>query len=229
MGWFPTVVPVQTQVPSPLRGEGEDEGEVHPLRGVNPNSTTTAHCAIAPPVATLFTYVVPANLSVVPAKAQVPSPLRGEGEDEGEPQPGDNCPLRHSPADCYIVPMRRLREIPPSLPRRRSDPLALWERVRVRVRECNEMQPNATELKVSPLLSTPGEANQGHNQGQLAHRRSPLPLGEGQGEGCTKRGRGGLIFSLAARNKRGQTGPNRARGRPPCPPSPATTTRDESK
>ena len=68
---------------------------------------------------------------------------------------------------------------PPSFPRRRepripgpSDPLALWERVRVRVRgrECNEMQSNATELKVSPLLATPDEANQGHNQGRLAHR-----------------------------------------------------------
>ena len=32
------------------------------------------------------------------------------------------------------------------------------------------MQPNATELKVLPLLATPDEANQGHNQGQLAHR-----------------------------------------------------------
>ena len=32
------------------------------------------------------------------------------------------------------------------------------------------MQPNATELKVSPLLATRNEANQGHNQGQLAHR-----------------------------------------------------------
>ena len=31
------------------------------------------------------------------------------------------------------------------------------------------MQPNATELKVSPLLATPDEASQGHNQGQLAH------------------------------------------------------------
>ena len=32
------------------------------------------------------------------------------------------------------------------------------------------MQPNATELKVPSLLSTPDEANQGHNQGRLAHR-----------------------------------------------------------
>ena len=32
------------------------------------------------------------------------------------------------------------------------------------------MQPNATELKVSPLLATRNEANQGHNQGRLAHR-----------------------------------------------------------
>ena len=50
-----------------------------------------------------------------------------------------------------------------------TDPLVLWERVRVRVRvhphsptvydrKCNEMQPNATDLKVSPLLATPNEA-----------------------------------------------------------------------
>ena len=32
------------------------------------------------------------------------------------------------------------------------------------------MQPNATELKVLPLLVTRNEANQGHNQGRLAHR-----------------------------------------------------------
>ena len=31
------------------------------------------------------------------------------------------------------------------------------------------MQPNATELKVSPLLATPDEANQGRNQGRPAH------------------------------------------------------------
>ena len=39
---------------------------------------------------------------------------------------------------------------------------------RVDDRECNQMQPNATELKVSLRLATPDEANQGHNQGQLA-------------------------------------------------------------
>ncbi len=37
-------------------------------------------------------------------------------------------------------------------------------------RKSNQMQPNATELKVLPLLTTPDEANQGHNQGRLAHR-----------------------------------------------------------
>ena len=91
----------------------------------------------------------------------------------------DNCPLRHRPASPYIGCMRHSRAERPSFPRSReprtlphADPLALWERVRVRVRgrECNEMQSNATELKVSPLLATPDEANQGHNQGRLAHR-----------------------------------------------------------
>ena len=60
------------------------------------------------------------------ADGQIPSPLRGEGEDEGE-----------TPA-----------------PRRRQ--------------ESNEMQPNATELKVSPLLATPDEANQGQRGLMLA-------------------------------------------------------------
>ena len=41
---------------------------------------------------------------------------------------------------------------------------------RVDDKEWNEMQPNATELKVSPLLATPVEAKQGHNQGRLAQR-----------------------------------------------------------
>ena len=95
------------------------------------------------------------------------------------PPTNDNCPLRHRPASPYIGCMRHSRAERPSFPRRReprtlphADPLALWERVRVRVRgrECNEMQSNATELKVSPLLATPDEANQCHNQGRLAHR-----------------------------------------------------------
>ena len=95
------------------------------------------------------------------------------------PPTNDNCPLRHRPASPYIGCMRHSRAERPSFQRSReprtlphADPLALWERVRVRVRgrECNEMQSNATELKVSPLLATPDEANQGHNQGRLAHR-----------------------------------------------------------
>ena len=32
------------------------------------------------------------------------------------------------------------------------------------------MQLNATDLKVPSLLATPDEANQGQNQGRLAHR-----------------------------------------------------------
>ena len=37
------------------------------------------------------------------------------------------------------------------------------------------MEQNGTELKVLPLLATRNEAN----QGRLARRRSPRPLGEG--------------------------------------------------
>ena len=50
------------------------------------------------------------------------------------------------------------------------------------------MQPNATELKALPLLTTPDEANQGHT---------------------------GPILSPGSRRKRGQTGPNEARVHPP--------------
>ncbi len=32
------------------------------------------------------------------------------------------------------------------------------------------MEANESKLKVPPLLTNPDEANQGHNQGQLAHR-----------------------------------------------------------
>ena len=49
------------------------------------------------------------------------------------------------------------------------------------------MRPNETVLKVSPLLATPDETNQGH---------------------------GGPISSLSARSKRGQPGPNGARVHP---------------
>ena len=115
------------------------------------------------------------------------------------PKPNDNCPLRHRRASPYIGCMRHSHAESPSFPRRRepripaalvwmSGPLALWERVRVRVppvwtppptsrqpattahcavaapaptnsppprSKCNGMQPNATELKVPPLLATP--------------------------------------------------------------------------
>ena len=81
----------------------------------------------------------------------------------------DNCPLRHSPADCYIGRMSRFSKATPSLPRRR-EPRIPGPTARADDRKWNGMQPNATELKVSPLLATPEEANQDRNQGQLAHR-----------------------------------------------------------
>ena len=81
------------------------------------------------------------------------------------PQTNDNCPLRHSPADCYIVRIRRAR----------ADG-NLASQPRVDDRKCNEMQPNATELKVSPLLATPDEANQGHHEATVASF-PPSPLG----------------------------------------------------
>ena len=69
----------------------------------------------------------------------------------------DNCPLRHSPANPYIVSRRRSR----------ADG-NLTSPTHVDDRKCNEMQPNATELKVSSLLATPAEAKHSHNQGRLA-------------------------------------------------------------
>ena len=88
-----------------------------------------------------------------------------------QPQHDDNCPLRHSPSSPYIgicvvytKASRRSREGRnlASLPH--ADPLALWERVRVRVGR-QEMQSNATKCN-SPFLVTRNEAN----QGRLAHR-----------------------------------------------------------
>ena len=85
------------------------------------------------------------------------------------------------------------------VPREGRNPLALWERVRVRVRR--GMQRNATEcncFKGSPLLATPDEA-------KLGHLGTPHTS-----ERCAKRGHPGLIFSLYRRSKPGQTRPNEA-------------------
>ena len=83
------------------------------------------------------------------------------------------------------------------------------------------MRPNETELKVPSLLSTPDEANQGHNQGQLGHRVrvSGVPT-----EATVASFPASPLGVTEA--KQGQMGP---RVHPPCPPSPATTTRNESK
>ena len=94
-----------------------------------------------------------------------------------------------------------------------AGPFSPWEKVRMRVRahpyrprrryECNQMQSNATELKVLSLLATPSEAQRGH---------------------------GGLIFSLAARSKQSQTGPNGSKIQTPSagthqPPYPSARVR----
>ena len=80
------------------------------------------------------------------------------------PQPNDNCPLRHSRDSPYIGCMRHSHAEHPSFPRRRepripaalvwmSDPLALWERVRVRVPPVNgrQSQHPANRRQVCPL------------------------------------------------------------------------------
>ena len=86
--------------------------------------------------------------------------------------------------------------ISPSFPRRREpripgplyDPLALWERVRVRGsgdRKSNQMQLNATELKVSSLLATRDETTAIGSKATPAHRVRV--------SGVSKRGHSGLI------------------------------------
>ena len=78
----------------------------------------------------------------------------------GVMQTNDNCPLCHRSADCYIVRIRRSRAGGNLASRPPADPLALWERVRVRVRggQCNQMQPNATKCNRIKGFATPGHS-----------------------------------------------------------------------
>ena len=96
------------------------------------------------------------------------------------PQHDDNCPLRrHPPArtlvTCvvYTKASRRSREgrnlaSPP--PADSPRPLGEGQGERSDDRKCNQMQPNATELKGSPLLATRNEANPSHYEATLAQR-----------------------------------------------------------
>ena len=88
------------------------------------------------------------------------------------PQPNDNCPLCRHRNSPYIGGMRHSRAMFPSFPRRfRSLLSGRGPRIEGSGDgKSNEMQPNATDLKVSPLLATRDEANQGHNLSRLAHR-----------------------------------------------------------
>ena len=61
------------------------------------------------------------------------------------------------------------------------------------------MQPNATELKVSPLLPTPTRPTRATTRAGCPPRTSGR---------SAKRGHGGLISSLNRRSKRGQPRPN---------------------
>ena len=66
-----------------------------------------------------------------------------------------------------------------------------------------EMERNGTKrnrIKSSPLLATPDEAHQGHNEVTVA------PCLRVNGE---QRGHAGLVSCLAARSESGQIGPNR--------------------
>ena len=143
-------------LPGPIPGVAK----VH-HRSLSPSQRLSPDPAVAPPT-------LGPCLSPSPRRSreggQIPSPLRGEGEDEGE-----------TPA-----------------PRRRE--------------ECNQMQLNATDLKVChswPLVTRPTRASNEMPAGPM--RRS---------ERSAKRGHRGPISSLPARSKRGQTGPNGSRNQP---------------
>ena len=94
----------------------------------------------------------------------------------------DKRPLRHRRASPYIGCMRRMRESAPSFPRRQKPRIPApcprhssegWnpsEGEGSDDRKCNQMQLNATEIKGSPLLRTPDEANQGHSEVRLPWR-----------------------------------------------------------
>ena len=111
-------------------------------RDATPKPTTTAPYAITPLIATLSVDIVPAqggNLTSCPCVdvrgGSRTAPTSRHPERTPNPQTNDNCPLRHSPAGCYIVHIRPSRE--------GGDPLALWERAGVRVRK--GMRRNATK------------------------------------------------------------------------------------
>ena len=82
--------------------------------------TTTAHCAIAPPVATLFTCVVPANPSVVPAKAgtshpcPIPNHPTPPDAPYGKRHQRDNYQLQVCQRASTMIPM--LQQRPGSVP-----------------------------------------------------------------------------------------------------------------
>ena len=82
----------------------------------------------------------------------------------------------------YQVPRRREPGIP--APRRR------WE--------CNQMQPNATKLRVSPLLATPDEAERGH---PCLISNSPLGVNRAK-SGQIEPGKGGLPLLLTPEKPR---------------------------
>ena len=122
--------------------------------------------------------------------------IEGRGASRGLPPPtDDNCPLRHRRVNLYIGLVTPC-EGTPSFPRRREPripaPRRRWE-----------MERNGTKrnrIKSSPLLATPDEAHQGHNEVTVA------PCLRVNGE---QRGHAGLVSCLAARSESGQIGPNR--------------------
>ena len=172
----PTAQRASVAGPGPLSGcRGRSRTALtscHPQRTLNPQSQINDNCPLRHSPADCYIVRIrhPRVGSVVPVQTGTSHPLplsgcRGRSRTaltschpqrtlNPQSQINDNCPLRHSPAGCYIVHIRRCGES-----HRRScevgnlaspAPIA-----GIDDRECNEMQLNATELKV---FTTPGHS-----------------------------------------------------------------------
>ena len=153
--------------------------------------TTTAHCAAVAPSLTLVIGVVQAKAPVIPAKAgiqrarqrsahgggdprrdraggQVPSPLRGEGEDEGEtpgkaPRPGIT---RFSVLQRSAQQTTSPRQLPvANVPISEYDDSNAAARPRFRPPGVRNPLTHATKVPTSVARPTPTRSDPGRSQG----------------------------------------------------------------
>ena len=126
----------------------------------------------------------------------------------------DSCPLRRSPPHPVPCPHASLRRMLTVVPAKAatSHPRSPAPRLRP---GWNEMEPNGTKLKVLLLLITPDSRARRQPRPHEANKAMPSPHRTSGRR--AKRGHGGLIFSPAARSKRGQPRPNGSRIQPSAP------------